>query len=293
MVLAEIGVEVEALRQRLGALTAPAAAPFGLNAAGWSLLQRARQAAPQPLSAARLAGWNPSVNPWIYEAGLQHLAAQGLLAPSAEGAYGLTATGEAAFARIAAEASQRLAALALPNTSDLPRLAEQLQLMVTTSLAAPEPPRQTRLRLSQRLAPAASAAALAQIAHALAGLAAYRADCHWAAWEPHMVSGLAWEALSALWRGTPGTVDDVYGRLAGLGWPHEAYARALQELVRQHWAAGPEPYTLTPVGRTVRERADAQAQRDYLAPWSALAGPERAELGAMLQWLSDALPSTP
>lgn len=285
--------QLQTLRQRLSSHYEPAAGAvaeqFGFNRAGAALLLRAYAAAPQPISASRLGGWNPYTNPWTYEAGLQHLAAVGLLMGEPEGDFALTEAGRAAAGRLLAAIAGRLCDLAPLDAAARERLAGLLERLAAASLAAPEPPRKTLLRLAQRLAADSQGHPMVRLNQALAGLAAYRDDCRRAAWEPLMVSGPAWEALGALWRGLPGTLDEVYGQMLRRGWPRETYARALQELVRRDWVAGPEPYTLTPQGRTLRERAEAQTHRDFFAPWQALEPEGLAVLRGLLPVMSAAL----
>lgn len=283
----------ERLHRQLGRHYDPdagrAAAALGLNGPGWALLLRAHLCAPEPVSASRLGGQNPYVNPWTYEAGLQHLAAVGLLAPVAEGAYMLTPVGRAALPPILEAVYAHLCGLAPLPAADLERLAALLEHIVAASLSAPEPPRKPLLRLNHGLALRAPSHPLVRVDQALADLAAFRDDVRQAAWQPHMVSGPAWEALSVLWQGTPGTLDEVFGKLARRGWPREAYARALQELVRHDWVRGPEPYTLTPQGRLVRERAETHTQAVFFAPWRSVGAAGQAALHALLPRLHAAL----
>ena len=292
MALEDLWPALEALRRRLQQETASAigvvAEPLGLNAPGWALLLRTAAAAPEPLSAARLGGWNPYVNPWTYEAGLQHLAAVGLLAAETDGAYALTPAGQAAVRRLLAALSDRLGQLQPLDAPARERLAGLLQRVAAACLTAPEPPRRTRLRLSRWMAGEGEARAMVRLDQALADLAAYREDCHVAAWQPHMVGGPAWDTLSALWRGTPGTLEALYGQMVRRGWPRDTYARALQALARADWVAGPEPYTLTPKGRAVREQAEAQTQRDFFAPWRVLEAEALAALRSLLAAMTTA-----
>lgn len=287
MLLESVWAQAVELRRLLGRLCDPAAervaAELGLNGPGWALLRRAYLAVPQPVSASRLSALNPGVNPWIYEAGLQHLAALGLLAGVEDGAYVVTPAGQSAATSILYALDTRLRELAPLAPEPLERLAELLAALVSASLLAPEPPRKTLLRLSHAPSAAGPLEASVRLDQALSDLAAYHEDAHLAAWQPHMVSGQAWDALSALWRGTPGTLDGVYARLARRGWPRDAVARALQELVRRDWVAGPEPHTLTPQGRAVRERAEAQTNTYFFAPWSVLDARAIKELGMLAE----------
>jgi hypothetical protein len=287
----------EAVRQRLSSCTAEAAGPvaaqFGLNGPGWRLLHRVRVVAPEAVTASRLGGLNPYVNPWTYEAGLQHLASLGFLAAHADGAYVLTTAGEAALGAILAASESPLVGLVPPERVGVARLEVVLEIVVANSLAAPEPARKPRLALSRGQAQGRSATAMLRLDQALGDMIAFRDDCHFAAWQHHMVSGPAWDAFQTLWRGTPGTLEAVYAQLARRGWPVDAYARALQELVRRDWVRGPEPYTLTPLGQTVRERADAQTHRDFYGPWRAVEPAALAELRADLDALQAALQPMP
>jgi hypothetical protein len=171
----------------------------------------------------------------------------------------------------------------------LARLADLLEPLVSASLLAPEPPRKALLPLSHELAFNAPSHALVRIDQSLADLAAYRDDSHLAAWQSHMVSGQAWDTFTALWHGTVGTVDAVFAQLARRGWPQDAYARALQELVVRGWVNGPEPYTISTQGRVLRDRAEAQTNTYFFAPWHVLDSDERKELRGLLTRLAEAL----
>ncbi len=283
----------ETLRQRLTSLHDPAAgrvaADLGLNAPGWTLLLRAQLMAPQAVSASRLSALNPYVNPWTYEAGLQHLVSLGLLAPAAEGAYTVTSAGQSALTSILYAIYDCLREL-VPAGEAAHRLVDLLQPLVSASLLAPEPPRKSLLRLSHELAASAPPEDVMRIDQALADLAAYHEDAHVSAWQPHMISGLAWDALAALNAGTSGTLDELYARLGRRGWPRDACARALQELVRQGWVDGPEPYALNTQGRIVHDRAAAQANAYFFAPWQVLAPRALSELRECLQIVTAAVP---
>ena len=293
MSIEDLWPPVETLRRQLSRRGDPAAAlaaaALGLNGPGWTLLLRAHLYAPEPISASRLGGNNPYVNPWTYEAGLQHLASVGLLAATGESDYTLTSAGRAALPPIRNAIYEQFCLLAPLPAADLERLAALLEKLVAASLSAPEPPRKPLLRLSHGLALTAPDHALVRVDQAVADLAAFRDDTHLAAWQPLMVSGPAWDTLSALWRGTPGTLEEVFGKMVRRGWPRDVYARALQELVRQDWVRGPEPYALTPQGRHVRERAEAQTNRVFFAPWPSLGAEALADLRGLLARLNTAL----
>ncbi len=293
MSLAATWTLAEALHRRLGQLCDPTtrreAAELGLNGPGWTLLLRAHLLAPLPISAECLGGFYPAVNPWTYEAGLQHLTALGLLEGAEGGAYTLTAVGQSALTSLLYTSYACLRLLAPQSAETLERLAELLEPLVSACLLAPAPPRKTLLLLSHELTVGAPPDAMVRVQQSLADLAAYHDEAQLAAWQPHMVSGPAWDALSVVWRGTPGTLEAVCEKLARRGWPRETYARALQELVRCDWVAGPEPYTLTPQGRVVRERADAQAAAYFFGPWQVLDPRACQELEHLLQQLTAAL----
>ncbi len=292
MPLEDLWPTAQALRRRLRAHYDPAAGQAaesaGLNEPGWTLLLRAHLAAPRPLSAAWLGALNPTINPWTYEAGLQHLAAVGLLGSEA-GAYPLTPAGRAALGPILDAVYGTLRALGPLDASALGPLAKLLQSVVSGSLVAPEPPGKVQLRLSHRLAAETPPLPLAAIDQALADLAAYRDDAHLAAWQMHAVSGPAWDVVGSLWPGPAATLAEVFFKLARRGWPRDAYARAVQELVTRGWVSETEPYALTPQGRAVRERAEAQTNTYFFAPWRALGTEALGELGARLKALEAAL----
>ncbi len=74
------------------------------------------------------------------------------------------------------------------------------------------------------------------------------------------------------------------------GWSRDAYEAALGELVDRGWAARDgETFGITEVGRTVRDRAEAQTDAFFYAPWSALSESEIADLGGLLACIRDTL----
>ena len=176
MLLESVWAQAVELRRLLGRLCDPAAervaAELGLNGPGWALLRRAYLAVPQPVSASRLSALNPGVNPWIYEAGLQHLAALGLLAGVEDGAYVVTPAGQSAATSILYALDTRLRELAPLAPEPLERLAELLAALVSASLLAPEPPHKTLLRLSHAPAAAGPLEASVRLDQALSDLAA-------------------------------------------------------------------------------------------------------------------------
>ena len=101
----------------------------------------------------------------------------------------------------------------LPDT-DLARLVELLYGLVMASLAAPEPPAKTCLRIARRYDPGTAAPLAVRLDQYMSDLDVYRDDVRLAVWPGLGVSGQAWDASTLLWRTGTATLDQVSARLA-------------------------------------------------------------------------------
>jgi hypothetical protein len=282
---------LQALRAHYGPAIDRSAEEFGIPFGEWyGWLMAAHIFEPSPISAARLHFRSAYTSPARLE---EHLAGGlrlGLLEPVGEGEYRRTEAGQAAVQRLIDTAYAAMAPLRPLPKDELEQLAGLLNRLVAASLAAPEPPGKWCLRIARRYDPGADAPAMVRIDQYLSDLDAYRDDAHLAAWQPHGVSGQAWEALTLLWRGDATTADELHARLLRRGHAREAYTEALQELAMRDWAIGEgETYRLTGRGSSVREEAETVTNRYFFAAWACLSEAELVELRDLLTSFRDGL----
>jgi hypothetical protein len=246
---------------------------------------------PDPISARQLAAWSPYTALALDESRLAASAQLGFLSDAGGGNYYLTDAGRTAAKRITSAAYAYMATLQPVPAADLSRLSQLLWRLVAACLTAPEPSAKWHLQLSRRTDPGEAAPMVARIDQYLTDLNAYRNDASLSVWQPYGVSGATWEVFTCLWRGEVRTLDEICGRLAFRGHLRDHYAGALADLVARGWivAAG-DGYELTDVGRTVREEAEQDADRYFLAPWACLSAEELAELQTLLAGLRAGLP---
>ena len=131
---------------------------------------------------------------------------------------------------------------------------------------------------------------MAKIDQRLDDLHAFRDDVHLAAWQPHGVSGQAWEALTFVWRGDAATAEELAEKLPFRGYSAEEYAAGLTDLVERGWVAGTaEGYRVAEQGQAVRQEAEEMTDRLFYGPWTSLDVGDMAQLNAMLIELRDGL----
>lgn len=276
---------LDALTAHYGPAIDRAAAGLGIPVGEWyGWLMAARIFEPEPVSARMLHVRAAYTSPARLEANLGKGARLGLLEPGAAGEYRLTPAGQAGvedLIQTAWDAMNRLQPLPEP---DLLRLADLLQRLSDACLAAPEPPGKWCLRIERHYYPGPDAPVMERIDQHLSDLVAYRDDARIAVRNSYGVSGQAWEASGLLWRGVAATVDEVAAKLARRGWSRQDYVDAIQELIERGWVEGDEwDYTVTDLGRAVREEALVTRDAYFYRPWSVLSEAELDELQVLLE----------
>lgn len=247
---------------------------------------------PEPISAARLRVRSPYASARWFDERLVNAAKQGFLTPvpGTENEYRLTAAGRQAAERVVGAAYARMAALQPLPPAEMERLAGLLFRLVTSCLAAPEPPGKWCIRHSRRTDPGSGASVVARVDQYLSDLASYRDDAHLAAWQPYDIEGHAWETLTYLWRGEATTFDGLYQKLQRRGYSQDEYRQAIEDLIRRGWVGeSADEYQVTALGKEVRETAEETTDRYFYAPWSCLSQEETEELRALLVHFRDSL----
>ena len=280
----------QALGVRYGPAMEKTAAAAGVESPAWHLLLPALLFEPDPVSAEQLRVRMPYNAATSYNERLAQLEQWGLLVPVNESQYCLTDTGYALVRRIIEAAYATMAALQPMPEAELEHMAALSLRIVESSEAAPEPPGKWSIILSRRIELGEDAPAVVRIDQYLSDLNAYRDDAHLAAWQPHNISGSAWEAFTLLWRDEAATLEELCLKLAHRGFERAAYAEALSDLIGRGWIEQDEDrYQVTKVGQSIREVAEQTTEHYFFVPWACLSKNELGMLKELLIQLRDGL----
>jgi hypothetical protein len=267
-----------------------AANTLELKGTDWYLLLPALTFEPDTLTVARFQVRNPYSSAHLLAQRFASAASKGLLESVAQNEYRLTDAGRRAVHHIIDAAYAAMATLARMPSSDLERLTMLLRRIVTACENAPEPPGKWCLVHSRRTDPGKNASVIARIDQYLSDLNAYRDDAHLAAWQPHGVSGHAWEVFTFIWRGDAPSLDELYEKLQRRGHSRDVYAQALGDLTRHGWISEEAgKYRVTQEGQVLRQEAEDKTDRYFYAPWACLSERESEELRDLLTQLRDGL----
>ena len=260
----------------------------GLNSWFWFTLLRALASEPEPATREGLLRQSPYTNPHRSMSRLQAAATQGYLTETA-GTYRLTDEGRSAAQTFVDDLRTIMVAIDPLLPEDGARLAALLGRLVQASLDAPTPPEPWLLCLSYHLMPPAMPP-LPFSEQVLSCLAAYRDDCHIAAWRPSALAGPTVEALTLLWRGEASSLDALHRRLVRRDHPREAYRSALAELRGRGFVSGPdEALAITDLGGAFRQQVEEDTDRFYFASWACLNASDKATLSILLTRLVEGL----
>lgn len=260
----------------------------GLNSWSWFTLLRVLASEPEPATREGLLRQNPYTNPQRSMSQLQAAAAQGYVTESS-GAYRFTDEGRSAAQTFADDLRTIMVAIDPLLPEDGARLAALLGRLVQASLDAPTPPEPWLLCLSYRLMPPAMPS-LPFSEQAISCLAAYRDDCHIAAWRPSGLAGTALEAMTLLWRGEVSSLAALHRRLVRRDHPRAAYRSALAQLRARGFVSGPdEMLVITDLGGAFRQQIEEDTDRFFFAPWAGLDASDKAALGILLARLVEGI----
>jgi len=256
----------------------------------WYWLLSALTFEPQPVTAERLAIRHPYIANQQYQASLQNLAQEGLLAAVDEGAYRLTEAGRDLVQRIIQSAYAALDVLQPLPQPELVALAALLEQAVNSCLQASEPENKASLGYSRKLDPGPGAPVMVRIDQFLTDLSAFRDDAHLASWAQMDVTSAAWEALTHIWRDKKLGLDEIRARFERRGFERAACLAALNQLEARGWVeAVSEAYILTSLGSKVRQVAERETDRLFHQPFYTFSPKEWAELERSLSRLRDQL----
>lgn len=260
----------------------------------WYVLWLARGLQPEHLTPHHLARLLPYTAPEACLARLASLEAKGLLEAGQTTAhtYRLTHAGHQATERIRRMAQRELGKAEMLSKAESRHLADLLHRITQAITQSPAPQDKLAFQCSRWTDLGVVAPPLTRIDHYLTELTRFREDCHFVAWQPYGVEGIAWETLTMLWRQPMCTPAKMAKKLSYRGYSSEAYHAALQTLVNLRWASDAgtkDSYRLTALGQQVRLDAEKMTDSLFFAPWSAL--PEGAvdDLETLFQKLLKAL----
>jgi DNA-binding PadR family transcriptional regulator len=263
-------------------------ADLGLAGQDWGLLFNIQGLEPLPATAARMQRFAPFVTPETLEARLADATGRGLLSGDREQGYRLSERGREAVKQSFGAVHSALANVELLPESEQRRLNELLKRLVDATIAQPEPADKSVLLASRLTDPGARGSAAALTDQSLTDLARYRDDAHLAAWQPSGVSGIAWEALTLIWRGEAYSADTLAKQLERRAQPAQVYLDAIHDLVERGWIAQHgEAYRATDRGAALRQAAEETTDRYFYAAWDCLSEAEIEELRGSLTRLRD------
>jgi hypothetical protein len=237
---------------------------------------------PEPLSAVAFYRRFPYGRPENREPVFQALVTKDMLTTGGEREYRLTADGRKVAIHLLGVFYDRLREM-MPHVTagvgepELRQLAQLFDLIVEAALKSPVANWGTRT--SHRIVPPTDAVALAYIDQCLDDFNAFRDDAHLAAWQPHNVSGHAWEFFTFLWRGEVATAAQMAEKATTRGYTAQDYEVAAAELQQRSWLQpGTNGYEVTGAGRQIRQQAEQLTERYFFAPWLSLTNDELTEV---------------
>jgi DNA-binding PadR family transcriptional regulator len=204
--------------------------------------------------------------------------------------YRLTPKGREAILAVLRSGYGCMEGLRPLERDDLEDIASSLYKMVHACLDATEPPGKWSLTHSRKIDPGEEAHVILRIDQYLSDLAAYRDDCHLAAWRVYPVDGHAWELLTVLWREGTFNLEAHADLFTRRGFEPEETLAALGDLKELAWVRADEGvYKLTTEGKAVRQSAEEATDDYFYKPWSFLSEKDIQALQAGLCRLKDAL----
>jgi hypothetical protein len=291
----DLAQQVErALGDQYNPVLEAAAAKEGLVAPAWyAWLLPAVAFEPEAMSTAKLRVRSPYVAPQLYEERLSNAAAAGYLRCVDQYGYLLTVKGHQAVQVVLQAGYACMAQLTPMSIERMEELAGLLVRLVAACLATPEPPGTWCLAHSRKIDPGDGASAAARIDQYLSDLAAYRDDCHLAAWAPLGIDGPELEALTYLWRASdiaPLTLEELFEKLVRRGWEKEDYRSRLSDLIRRGWVEqAAEAYVVTRAGAEVRQEVEDRTDAYFYQPWDCLTPAKLDKLRSLLAAIGEHL----
>ena len=279
---------MQALAPHYRRATSAAFREAGFDGADWFITYVAHSQEPEPLTLAEFHRHYPYGSEERQRTQFAEATARGFLTAVSPDTYQLTDAGRAGLSRFFSAAQSALAEVIPLPAAELARLSGLLERVVTA--AEENAPDTYQMKISRVTDPGPGAAATARIDQFVTDLSRFRDDAHGAAWSSLGVSGPAWEALTLLWQDKAHTADELAAQLPNRGHDAGRYAAALQELAGKGWVIEENGrFTLTPAGRQIREKAEADTETNYTIGLAALSTAEAADLNKLLTRFRDRL----
>ena len=262
----------------------------GLQSSLWNLLVTALSYEPEPISVTQIQKRNPYTAAAMSEQRLETLKGRDWLGLTADSDFCLTEDGRNQARSILETLRMHYATIEPLPLADLNRVAELLDRIVRAAETAPTPPGAWCIERARRLKLPESAAPMTKIDHHLASLNAFRDDSHLAAWRPHSVDGLEWEAFTLIWRGEVKTLDELSVAIPSRRHSLEAYGTALKQLEEKGWVdESSGAYVATSRGKILREQVEETTELYFSRAEAALNMQETNELLGLLGRMREAL----
>lgn len=198
-----------------------------------------------------------------------------------DGKYTFTDSANDVIAQLTAAGYAYLATLDVMPDSEIQTLLNLLKRILDRAKTSPYAP-SLRLQPMNRAQPEHL---LGQVNEYLNGLNALRDDAHLAAWRDMDISGHAWETLTFYWRG-----EDYSEFLRFRNFTDDEHQSTLNTLLERGWfEKNGDDYTITAVGKQIREEAEAQTDTNFYTAWDVLNDEEVAAVRQLLTQMTDRL----
>jgi len=249
----------------------------------------ASNVSPKPISVELLSKRTPYGNPESYKKTLNDAAEAGYLEADGLGGYVVAEKGAKAIKESHTAFYGHINKVSQFPADKMAELTELLRKLVRSSAQVDFKTGRVAFDISHKGHPKVDAGSLAEVDQRLDDMRAFRDDAHIAAWTPTGINGQLWETLTFVWDGEENTADKLAERLIYRGYTTEDYAKALDELQELGWVESRDDgFSVTLVGKKVREDGEATTNRLYFAPWDILSESELARLGELLAELKEA-----
>ncbi|TFG48929.1 MAG: hypothetical protein E4H33_03280 [Anaerolineales bacterium] len=246
------------------------------------------QLTPEPLSADLFCKRTPYTNPAAVKDLLVDTTEAGYLKPAGRKGFRASKKGADAIETVHKLFYKRLNEINQFPEEKLTSLTDLLGRLVDSASQTNFQNNGVCLDISRNGHPPVEIGSLARVDQLLDDLNAFRDDAHIAAWKPVGVDGHTWETLSFVWNGQANTAEKLLELLPFRYYALEDYTSALEDLADRGWIEpAAEGYTVTDVGKKIRDGAESDTDDNYFSAWKVLIDDELALLGEFLSALKE------
>lgn len=166
---------------------------------------------------------------------------------------------------------------------EMDRITELLANVVDAAAELDQPAAKNALEWSLNFEPEDDKLPILNIRRLMMDLFAFRDDTHIAAWKSLEEYGYVWEAFTYVDSGEANTPAELAERLSYRGYSKAEYEKALWELVERRWIAEHQGrFTVTVIGKTLREVVEMRTNQYFDVPWDTLGANEINELKSLM-----------